>query len=793
MLISIANYPFQIAYISTKTNVADYVSRYCSSSQKPFEYLLDQDISISDLDAIDNKTYKPDTSIKEYLATSEKNSNEVKRLNSLEYDVDKLKSRFQSSHVFGNEGNLNEILKNQESDPITQLVENEQKNDHESHLKKWLEPINRDIKFEMPGVIKFENLNCTDLFGEPDDPLFENFFQTANKSDLIHFLVGESKVNTLHVDAMKQLREDSTFIAQNEDLLLPITNGIDGMVDNDIMDQRVILSTYLQEVNVIEAILKEKNEHLDKEVLFDDWDQIKNAIKDYKLSDICTKKLSYFIEIQNRSSDIALLKKVVLKEAEEEEVNLKKRVSSFFSEIYNIKEQLFIKDDLLFVIRMPKKGERHNFCLILEKNDAVQKMIQLHSSHLHRGYMFLYSIFSVNFFTPSALKLAFETVANCPQCQVMRPKRRLKMDRLNVSTARSLWGLDHKGPVKINDKDWYILVSVELNLRLCVFCLAKSTGAKETSKLFFENVICNYGSAVEVVSDRSKSFLNELFDELLMLGSSRHRVTSSYAPWGNATEERGVRKLSNAIKAASFGRTNSDWATNLKFLQLLVNSTQISPYLSQPPFALLFGAENSFFHPLLVVKDENLPYSDYWSAHVKKMREINKILVESYDLYISQKANKRHTVHTLGLNVGDFVWCRIFAFSSRLKHLKHLLPRWKLAQIIRINGMTSLLLKDESTGRVISRHLQDIAPVKASKNYTNLYADTITSHKFEVEEDFGGKQPDEIPHLDGKALDGVVEKTKDKKQTNKQKTVDQNKQNEWTERLRTRKKVNYKE
>ena len=110
-----------------------------------------------------------------------------------------------------------------------------------------------------------------------------------------------------------------------------------------------------------------------------------------------------------------------------------------------------------------------------------------------------------------------------------------------------------------------------------------------------------------------------------------------------------------------------------------------------------------------------------------------------------------------------------------------------------INGMTSLLLKDESTGRVISRHLQDIAPVKASKNYTNLYADTITSHKFEVEEDFGGKQPDEIPHLDGKALDGVVEKTKDKKQTNKQKTVDQNKQNEWTERLRTRKKVNYKE
>ena len=94
----------------------------------------------------------------------------------------------------------------------------------------------------------------------------------------------------------------------------------------------------------------------------------------------------------------------------------------------------------------------------------------------------------------------------------MKPKRRLKMDRLNVSTARSLWGIDHKGAVKINDKDHYVLCCVELNLRLCVFCLSKTTSAKETAQLFFTNIICNYGSAVEVVSDRSKSFLNQLFD-----------------------------------------------------------------------------------------------------------------------------------------------------------------------------------------------------------------------------------------------------------------------------------------
>ena len=183
------------------------------------------------------------------------------------------------------------------------------------------------------------------------------------------------------------------------------------------------------------------------------------------------------------------------------------------------------------------------------------------------------------------------------------------MDRLNISTGRLVWGIDHKGPTYVNNKVRYVLCCVELNIRLVTFELAKTTNAKETAELFFKSVICTYGGAVEIVSDRSKSFLNELFDELMLLGGSRHRVTGSYSPWANPTEERAVRKLSHAIKAASFGRSSSDWADNLKYLQLMLNSTSISPYQSQPPFALLFGADNSFFHPILVNKKSSLPSS----------------------------------------------------------------------------------------------------------------------------------------------------------------------------------------
>ena len=112
--------------------------------------------------------------------------------------------------------------------------------------------------------------------------------------------------------------------------------------------------------------------------------------------------------------------------------------------------------------------------------------------------------------------------------------------------------------MKVNGKTRYVLVCVELNLRLVSFLMAKTTNAKETAELIFSEIFCCYGGAAEIVSDRSKSFQNELFTNLMQLGNTRHHVTSSYAPWANATEERGVRKLGAAIKAISFGQDPSD-------------------------------------------------------------------------------------------------------------------------------------------------------------------------------------------------------------------------------------------
>ena len=145
---------------------------------------------------------------------------------------------------------------------------------------------------------------------------------------------------------------------------------------------------------------------------------------------------------------------------------------------------------------------------------------------------------------------------------------------------------------------------------------------------------------------------------------------------------------------------------------------------------------------------------------MQKLRDINKCLVDTYDVLLSQKSNKRQTVHTLGLKVGDVVWIRVFKVSKRLKYMKHLLPSWKLAKIVRINGMASLLCRDLETQRLISRHLQDCAPVKQVGNFSNLLTDTITGRSHEIEEDFGGLEADKVPNLDGRAVDHELSKAK---------------------------------
>ena len=374
-------------------------------------------------------------------------------------------------------------------------------------MVKWAQKDDDDVKFEMPEDKFFALLNCPSLFIE-DEVDDNDFFRTKDNKDLIHFVTKDAHNNDFSPEYMAKLRQDSHFIASKPSLHNTITNGMDGIIDESAYESRLLLATYLQEANVVFKILNVNNLE-SQETLFTSYKELKEAAQKFKISDFYKKKMPYLREIQGRSKSISLIKRILNGEkVDDVEVDYERRSDTLFTKLHNSIESLVMIDGLVFKAKMPVKGESHQFCLVLENSDAERRMASLHAKQ-HRAHVYLYTLFCKDFWTPSAFRLAYNVTSRCPNCAQMKARKKNKCALPNLtSDLMNKWAVDYKGPIMHGNSKYYILACVELNLRLVHFSIAKSLEATETAKLLFEGIIASYGSSIEIISDRGKSFLN---------------------------------------------------------------------------------------------------------------------------------------------------------------------------------------------------------------------------------------------------------------------------------------------
>ena len=381
----------------------------------------------------------------------------------------------------------------------------------------------------------------------------------------------------------------------------------------------------------------------------------------------------------------------------------------------------------------------------------------------------------------------------------MKLRRRLRCERNNLTVGSlNSWAADFKGPLLLGLQKKWILCCVEVNIRFVHFSIANSLEAKEVARLLFEGIIASYGSAIEIMSDRGSSFLSKINTELFTLGSTHHRLTMTAHPQSEVAEGWAIRKFSSAMKALICGKTLSEWASNVRFLQVLLNSSLIHPHLNRTPYAVLMNSESTFYHPLLDKPEEKIPFGSFWEKRIKKFQDMNKVLKEKYDVMLCQKGSPRHTVDSLGIEPGMTVWIRIFKFAPRLAYLSSLLPKFKPAKVITILGKTSLLLEDLESGRKVCRHLTDVYPMKAVGNFSNLFRDGLSAQQQEAEEDFSNTPVNKVPEmcLDGTGVDRLkqeeVRQKVDHRKSGSTVSGESKQARVWDKRLRQRKQVNYK-
>ena len=432
--------------------------------------------------------------------------------------------------------------------------------------------------------------------------------------------------------------------------------------------------------------------------------------------------------------DISLMCKVLRNEADTEEIDIKRATSSFFRTLYNQSESLFLKDGLLLRCKWPMKFEKHIIAIVLEPSDSMRRMVQIHCK-CHRQFMYVYAMFNMTFYTPGAMSIAIKVCSQCTICSQMQYRKRLKCERANCITTRCAWYLDHKGPLMVKGNTaGYILVAVESTLRLVNFSYVNGTTAKETAEAIFTNILANYGNCTEIITDRGTSFVNDLNASLMSLGSIHHRVSSSYHPQSESCEGYGVRPLSGMLRATLFDKPMHKLPKYIKYMQLICNSLQTHPFNHNSPFSATFGNEQGFYHPCLTEKNVEVTYPEFWERKISFMREITEHFRKKYDLYLCQARSDRQTVHTLKIRVNDLVWYRVFQYPQSAKYLKSILPKFRLAVVIRILGPTSVILQDKVSTRQLSRHLSDIYRVKLTGSFSNLYLTSFDSTQDEMRE-----------------------------------------------------------
>ncbi|EAL60298.1 hypothetical protein DDB_G0294372 [Dictyostelium discoideum AX4] len=131
----------------------------------------------------------------------------------------------------------------------------------------------------------------------------------------------------------------------------------------------------------------------------------------------------------------------------------------------------------------------------------------------------------------------------------------------------------------------------------------KELKADEAAKLFWDNIVCNFGLPATIVSDRDKLITSDLWNNLMEISGVKLKMTAPRRPQADGQTERMNRNIVNLLSKMTSNRL--DWDIEIKSIEFAINNT-VNSSTGHTPFSILLG-----FHPrtpLNINPDYNLPY-----------------------------------------------------------------------------------------------------------------------------------------------------------------------------------------
>ncbi len=181
-------------------------------------------------------------------------------------------------------------------------------------------------------------------------------------------------------------------------------------------------------------------------------------------------------------------------------------------------------------------------------------------------------------------------IKRCPICQFNRsfagvfaapPSRPLPPCALPFER----WGIDFVGPFPLSkNKNRFIITAIDYSSRWAVAKPVKTTDAVVD---FLYQLLVDYGSPFEIVSDLGSGFVDKGVQEFLQKHSILHACSTPYHPQSNGMVERMHSMLKSSIAALAGGRTDR-WDDVLPQALFAIRCRKHA-VTGHSPFYLLYG------------------------------------------------------------------------------------------------------------------------------------------------------------------------------------------------------------
>ncbi len=283
----------------------------------------------------------------------------------------------------------------------------------------------------------------------------------------------------------------------------------------------------------------------------------------------------------------------------------------------------------------------------------------------HQGISVTYDRLRKNFYWDGMYTDCVRHIRSCDKC--LRNKRGAAptagpLSLLSMcSYCFERVGTDVCGPYpESEDENTHVIAFVDYLSRWAITVPCKNPTAETIAQAYIEKVVCQFGPATTLLSDRGSNFLSDIVTEICKFMQTQRVSTTAYHPQTNGKTERFWGALNSMLKMF-VDEDSTNWDLMLPFVTFAYN-TGVRSGTGFSPYEVLFGhaprlpIDNILVPPRRDLK--SLPvYVRDTAERIKKVQklaaEISTIQQEKMKVRYDRKTRQKR------FQVGDLVLLKI--------------------------------------------------------------------------------------------------------------------------------------